>query len=249
MGRGEGSIDKAWGAYAPINKVGGRGGGGGGGGLPRGEARAPEQMRPARARRRAPHLRAPLQRHWPRRPAAGARSSSLPTPHPPQMCDPHGNPNLLTAPADEKWKAIRKGVAVSFAFQNIKRKFPMVVTRVNEVRSYFFPCVLRPRGARLLPCKERAAACPAAPPAWAAEGRSLRAARPLTPRRPSTSAPPKQQLMARMAAQGPDASIDVDQVRPPSDVDQLLFWRLSTASLSAPRRLRAVPQRLKPQQS
>jgi hypothetical protein len=51
------------------------------------------------------------------------------------MCDPHGNPNLLTAPADDKWKAIRKGVAVSFAFQNIKRKYPMVVARVNEVRS------------------------------------------------------------------------------------------------------------------
>jgi hypothetical protein len=49
------------------------------------------------------------------------------------MCDPHGNPNLLTAPADEKWKAIRKGVAVSFAFQNIRKKFPMVVLRVNRV--------------------------------------------------------------------------------------------------------------------
>jgi hypothetical protein len=49
------------------------------------------------------------------------------------MCDPHGNPNLLTAAADETWKAIRKGVAVSFAFQNIKKKFPMVVDRVNEV--------------------------------------------------------------------------------------------------------------------
>ncbi|KAI8464092.1 MAG: cytochrome P450 [Monoraphidium minutum] len=69
MGRGEGALDKAAMAYAPINK----------------------------------------------------------------MCDPHGNPNLLTAPADEKWKAIRKGVAVSFAFQNIKRKFPMVVSRVNEL--------------------------------------------------------------------------------------------------------------------
>jgi cytochrome P450 len=51
------------------------------------------------------------------------------------MTDPHGNPNLLTAPADEKWKAIRKGVAVSFAFQNIKKKFPMVLERVNRVIS------------------------------------------------------------------------------------------------------------------
>jgi cytochrome P450 len=50
-----------------------------------------------------------------------------------QMTDPHGNPNLLTAPADEKWKAIRKGVAVSFAFQNIKKKYPMVLDRVNRV--------------------------------------------------------------------------------------------------------------------
>jgi hypothetical protein len=51
------------------------------------------------------------------------------------MTDPHGNPNLLTAPADEKWKAIRKGVAVSFAFQNIKKKYPMVLDRVNTVIS------------------------------------------------------------------------------------------------------------------
>jgi hypothetical protein len=34
------------------------------------------------------------------------------------MCDPHGNANLLTSPSDEKWKAIRKAVAVSFALQN-----------------------------------------------------------------------------------------------------------------------------------
>ncbi|KIZ01997.1 putative cytochrome P450 [Monoraphidium neglectum] len=50
-----------------------------------------------------------------------------------KMTDPHGNPNLLTAPADEKWKAIRKGVAVSFAFQNIKKKYPMILQRVNRV--------------------------------------------------------------------------------------------------------------------
>jgi cytochrome P450 len=49
------------------------------------------------------------------------------------MTDPHGNPNLLTAAADEKWKAIRKGVAVSFAFQNIKKKYPMILDRVNTV--------------------------------------------------------------------------------------------------------------------
>jgi cytochrome P450 len=49
------------------------------------------------------------------------------------MCDPHGQPNLLTAPADDKWKAIRKAVAVSFSAQNIKKKYPMVLSRVNQV--------------------------------------------------------------------------------------------------------------------
>jgi hypothetical protein len=33
------------------------------------------------------------------------------------MCDPHGNANLLTSPADPTWKAIRKAVAVSFSMQ------------------------------------------------------------------------------------------------------------------------------------
>ncbi|GBF95033.1 cytochrome P450 [Raphidocelis subcapitata] len=66
------------------------------------------------------------------------------------MCDPHRNANMLTSPSDDKWKAVRKGVAVSFAFQNIKKKFPLLVDRVNE-------------------------------------------------------------LIARVAAQGPEASIDVDQ--------------------------------------
>lgn len=49
------------------------------------------------------------------------------------MCDPHGNPNLLTSWADDSWKVIRKAVAVSFSFQNIKRKFPVVLSRVNEL--------------------------------------------------------------------------------------------------------------------
>ena len=34
-----------------------------------------------------------------------------------KMCDPHGNPNLLTSKADDTWKAIRKAVAVSFSMQ------------------------------------------------------------------------------------------------------------------------------------
>lgn len=37
------------------------------------------------------------------------------------------------AAADERWKAIRKAVAVSFSAQNIKRKFPMILERVNEI--------------------------------------------------------------------------------------------------------------------
>ncbi|KIY97876.1 hypothetical protein MNEG_10087 [Monoraphidium neglectum] len=86
MGRGEGALDKAAAAYAPINT----------------------------------------------------------------MCEPHGQPNLLTSAADDNWKVVRKAVAASFAFQNIKKKFPMVLGRVNE-------------------------------------------------------------LITRVAAQGPDASIDVDQ--------------------------------------
>lgn len=31
------------------------------------------------------------------------------------MTTPHGRANLLTSPADDKWKAIRKAVAVSFS--------------------------------------------------------------------------------------------------------------------------------------
>jgi hypothetical protein len=50
-----------------------------------------------------------------------------------KMCDPHGHANLLTAPADDKWKIIRKAVAVSFSAQNIKRKFPVILEKVNEV--------------------------------------------------------------------------------------------------------------------
>jgi cytochrome P450 len=69
MGRGDGAMDKAHVAYAPINK----------------------------------------------------------------MCDPHGNPNLLTSAADDSWKAVRKAVAVSFSVQNIKKKYPLVLNRVNQL--------------------------------------------------------------------------------------------------------------------
>eukprot|EP00878_Enallax_costatus_P001345 GHUV01001492.1.p1 GENE.GHUV01001492.1~~GHUV01001492.1.p1 ORF type:complete len:559 (+),score=128.36 GHUV01001492.1:1110-2786(+) len=50
-----------------------------------------------------------------------------------KMCDPHGNANLLTSAADDTWKAIRKAVAVSFSMQNIRRKFPLVLGRINQL--------------------------------------------------------------------------------------------------------------------
>eukprot|EP00775_Hariotina_reticulata_P012934 gene12934-13062_t len=52
-----------------------------------------------------------------------------------RMCDPHGNANLLTSSADDTWKAIRKAVAVSFSMQNIKKKFPLVLARINHLIS------------------------------------------------------------------------------------------------------------------
>lgn len=36
------------------------------------------------------------------------------------MCDPHGASNLLTSRSDDNWKSVRKAIAVSFSFQNIK---------------------------------------------------------------------------------------------------------------------------------
>ena len=50
-----------------------------------------------------------------------------------RMCDPHGHANLLTSPADENWKAVRKAVAVSFSIQNIKKKYPLILSKVNQL--------------------------------------------------------------------------------------------------------------------
>jgi cytochrome P450 len=50
-----------------------------------------------------------------------------------EMVSPHAEPNLLTAPSDEKWHTIRKAVAVSFSHGNIRRKFPVVLEKVNEL--------------------------------------------------------------------------------------------------------------------
>ncbi|KAI8464712.1 MAG: cytochrome P450 [Monoraphidium minutum] len=49
------------------------------------------------------------------------------------MCDPHGAPNLLTGAATDTWKAIRRAVAVSFSTQNIKKKYPLILSRINEL--------------------------------------------------------------------------------------------------------------------
>ncbi|KAF5828281.1 cytochrome P450, partial [Dunaliella salina] len=46
-----------------------------------------------------------------------------------QMCTPRAHPNLLTSPADNKWKAVRKAVAVSFSANNIRKKFPVSISR------------------------------------------------------------------------------------------------------------------------
>lgn len=50
-----------------------------------------------------------------------------------QMVESHAHPNLLTASSDAKWKIIRKAVAVSFSHGNIKKKFPMVLGKINEL--------------------------------------------------------------------------------------------------------------------
>uniref|UniRef100_A0A383VEH9 Cytochrome P450 n=1 Tax=Tetradesmus obliquus TaxID=3088 RepID=A0A383VEH9_TETOB len=50
-----------------------------------------------------------------------------------RMCTPHGEVNLLTSAADDSWKAVRKAVAVSFSMQNIKKKFPLVLGRINQL--------------------------------------------------------------------------------------------------------------------
>eukprot|EP00882_Tetradesmus_deserticola_P015170 GHRQ01016154.1.p1 GENE.GHRQ01016154.1~~GHRQ01016154.1.p1 ORF type:complete len:527 (+),score=223.12 GHRQ01016154.1:158-1738(+) len=50
-----------------------------------------------------------------------------------RMCTPHGDANLLTSAADDTWKAIRKSVAVSFSMQNIRKKFPLVLGRINQL--------------------------------------------------------------------------------------------------------------------
>lgn len=50
-----------------------------------------------------------------------------------QMVEPRAHPNVLTAASDPKWKAIRRAVAASFSHGNIKRKWPMVLAKINEL--------------------------------------------------------------------------------------------------------------------
>lgn len=49
------------------------------------------------------------------------------------MVSPHREPNLLTAASDETWHLIRKAVAVSFSHGNIRNKFSIVLSKVNEL--------------------------------------------------------------------------------------------------------------------
>ncbi|GLC46900.1 hypothetical protein PLESTB_001281900 [Pleodorina starrii] len=50
-----------------------------------------------------------------------------------RMCSPHGAPNLLTSAADDGWRAVRRAVARSFAFGNIRAKFPLIRGRTAEL--------------------------------------------------------------------------------------------------------------------
>ncbi|EFJ42950.1 hypothetical protein VOLCADRAFT_96865 [Volvox carteri f. nagariensis] len=50
-----------------------------------------------------------------------------------QMCTPHAYPNLLTSLADDRWRAVRKAIALSFAFGNIRKKFPLIRDRTGEL--------------------------------------------------------------------------------------------------------------------
>ncbi|CAD7695564.1 unnamed protein product [Ostreobium quekettii] len=53
--------------------------------------------------------------------------------HVSQMVSAQGHPNLLTSASDEKWKKVRKAVAVSFSMRHIRPKFGIVLERVNDM--------------------------------------------------------------------------------------------------------------------
>lgn len=50
-----------------------------------------------------------------------------------EMVTPHGHPNLLTSASDATWKAVRKAIAVSFSLGNVKPKYDMVLSKINEL--------------------------------------------------------------------------------------------------------------------
>jgi hypothetical protein len=152
MGRGEGAMDKAHVAYAPINK----------------------------------------------------------------MCTPHGTPNLLTSAADDSWKAIRKAVAVSFSMQ--VRGVSCVLCAVCCARLCVCVCVCMPADADV--CARAGAAAVAR--ACCCTPRRVRSQRfqCAHPRARTQQNIKKKfplvlsrvnQLVDRIAAQGPAASVDVDQ--------------------------------------
>ena len=146
------------------------------------------------------------------------------------MCDPHGQPNLLTGAATDTWKAIRRAVAVSFSTQNIRKKYPLVLSRINEVRrgaaggrararlAFFLVlddgggvgqrAALAQRGSRR---RQTAggSSCPSALKHLHRRALTRTTTRPPPP--PQQRPQRNKQLVARCAALGPEASIDVDQ--------------------------------------
>jgi cytochrome P450 len=49
------------------------------------------------------------------------------------MVSPLGSANLLTSPSDDKWRAIRKAIAVSFNYANVKQKFHIICSKVDTM--------------------------------------------------------------------------------------------------------------------
>lgn len=50
-----------------------------------------------------------------------------------EMCEAHGEPNLLTSHSDQTWKTVRKAVAIAFSTGNIKKKYGTILGKINEL--------------------------------------------------------------------------------------------------------------------
>lgn len=111
-----------------------------------------------------------------------------------KMCDPHGNANLLTSAADDSWKAVRKAVAVSFSMQV---RASQRAAAASSGRGSNSRALLASRlRCSLTPCAVLAR--------LRSELQNIRKKFPLVRSRIN-------QLVDRLAALGPDASVDVDQ--------------------------------------